>query len=133
MKLNGTLKVALTKSEHVNEYGEIVSSLQEWSKPIDCCISTNSDNRIGKYEDGEFRMSAYTILLEASGAFYEALAHEDSTLVENGSDGGLIGAERQMPVIDRVSLSRYGESLGEFRVQSMEAFPSVGRIQLSVV
>jgi hypothetical protein len=78
-------------------------------------------------------MSAYTILLEASGAFYEALAHEDDTLVENGSDGGLIGAERQMPVIDRVSLSRYGESLGEFRVQSMEAFPSVGRIQLSVV
>ena len=133
MKLNGTLKIALTSQEKVNEYGEIIHSGFDWSKPIDCCITTNSDNRIGKYEDGEFRASTYMVLLEDSGVLYDALTSIDDTLVGNGTDGGIFDVEYQRLNIGRVALSRYGENLGEFRVQSIECFPSVGRIQLSVV
>ena len=133
MKLNGTLKVAIISQESENEYGEQVQGSVAWSEPFDCCITTNSDNRIGKYEDGEFRMSAYTILIEDSEQFYEALAAQDGSFVATGSDGGVIDVERSRPVIDRVMLSRYGENLGEFRVQSIELFPSVGRTQLNVV
>ena len=133
MKLNGTLKVALTSKAVVNEYGEITQSSVEWSNPIDCCITTNSDNRKGKYEDGEFRASAYMVLLEDSETIYKALRNADNTLVNVGNDGGILGVEYQTANIDRVMLSRYGENLGEFRVQSIELFPSVGRVQLIVV
>ena len=133
MKLNGTLKVALTSKEVVNEYGEIIQNSVEWSTPFDCCITTNSDNRKGKYEDGEFRASAYMVILEDSGAIYDALRSADDTLVNDGTDGGIHDVEYQTANIDRVMLSRYGENLGEFRVQSIELFPSVGRIQLIVV
>lgn len=133
MKLNGTLKVALTSKEVVNEYGEIVQSNVDWSIPFDCCITTNSDNRMGKYEDGEVRTSAYMVLIEDSGAFYDALRSVDNTMIAEGSDSGILDVEYQRPNFDRVMLSRYGENLGEFRVQSIELFPSVGRVQISVV
>lgn len=132
MKVNGTLKIALLSASE-NEYGEQVHGSIEWTKPFDCCISTNSDNRIGKYEDGEFRSSAYTILLESSESLYEAMAAESGTLVATGSDGGTINVPMSRPIVSRVSLSRHGEFLGEFRVQSVETFPSVGRIQINVV
>ena len=133
MRHNGTLKIAFISEDTENEYGEIVQGKVAWSHPYDCLITTNSDNRIGRYEDGEFRMSSYTILIENSKEFYAALAAECGSLVVTEEDGEVILVKHERPIIEMVSLTRYGEHLGEFSVQSLEAFPAVGRVQIHVV
>lgn len=133
MRRNGTIRIASIPDSIVNEYGEVSEGAVEWTEAYDCLITTNLDDRLGKYEDGEFRKSAYTILLEASKHFYDSLNSKDNEIVAINEEGGSVVTQVERPAFGRVSLSRYGEDLGEFRVQSFELFPSVGRIQLNVV
>lgn len=105
MRYNGSLKCqTLTGNEQMNEYGEPVAAQVSWGDPVPCSIKTNSDTRKGKYEDGEFRMASFTILIEFVAGF----------------------------AADRVKLERNGEELGEYRVLSVEPLTSVGRIQIMV-
>lgn len=87
-----------------NEFGELVESTSLWSEPIPCHIKTNSDNRRGKYEDGEFRQASFTILTEQ---------------MDNLS-------------FNRVRLERQGEDLGEYGVMNAENIESQNRTQILV-
>lgn len=87
-----------------NEFGELVESTSLWSEPIPCHIKTNSDNRRGKYEDGEFRQASFTILTEQ---------------MDNLS-------------FNRVRLERQGEDLGEYGVMNAENIENQNRTQILV-
>ena len=63
----------------------------------------HSDNRKGRYEDGEFRQASFTILVECIPFPY-----------------------------NRVKLERMGENLGEYRVMNAEPLTTVGRTQIVV-
>ena len=105
MRTNGFLKYEIVNNaSDFNEHGEPVSGASvEWSEPVPCSIMTNSDNRKGKYEDGEFRMASLTILIE------------DMEFNAN-----------------RIRLERSGRELGEYRVQSIEELETVGRVKITV-
>lgn len=103
MRTNGTLRYAIITEDGENEYGEAVSSSMEWSEPVPCSIKTNSDTRLGEYEDGEFRKASYQIMIELAEFPY-----------------------------NRVSLERLGENLGEHRVISAEPLTTVGRTKIIV-
>lgn len=87
-----------------NEFGELVESSSSWTDSIPCHIKTNSDNRKGKYEDGEFRQASFTILAEQ---------------IDNLS-------------FNRVRLERQGEDLGEYGVMNAENLESQNRTQILV-
>ena len=93
MRYNGTLRY-----EILTEGG-----IDEWSDPLPCSIKANSDNRKGRYEDGEFRQASFTILVECIPFPY-----------------------------NRVKLERMGENLGEYRVMNTEPLTTVGRTQIVV-
>ncbi len=104
MRTNGTFQYQIIVPGEVNEFGEPTEATTVWSDPIACSIKTNSDNRKGKYEDGEFRMASFTVLIE-----------NDETAQ-----------------FDRVKLTRHSEELGEYRVMNREPLTTVGRIQIVV-
>lgn len=106
MRYNGHLKALIVSEgeDSFNEYGEPISGEQEsWGEEIPCSIKTNSDTRLGKYEDGEFRQASFLVLIELSK--FDAV---------------------------RIKLERLGEDLGERRVLSVEPLTTVGRIQIMV-
>lgn len=105
MRYNGHLQALIPSTDGgLNEYGEPTSGQQEnWGEQIPCSIKTNSDTRLGRYEDGEFRQASFLILIECS--------RFDAT---------------------RIKLERFGENLGEHRVLSVEPLTTVGRIQIVV-
>lgn len=107
MFTNGFLQYEIVNDDAgFNQYGEPISEVaSEWSNPIPCSIKTNSDNRKGKYEDGEFRVASFVVLLENGGKPFGA---------------------------NRIRLERYGSALGEYRVQSIEELRTVGRLQIIV-
>lgn len=107
MRTNGTLQYQTLSASSLDENGEPIASRESWSEPIACNIKTNSDNRIGRYEDGEFRVASYTVLLEAD-------------------------AQKQYDSIKRVRLFRGAESLGEHRVICSESLSGHGRFQITV-
>lgn len=111
MRINGLIffRLHIASSDNggnLNEYGEVAPISEEWSDGFPCSISTNNDNRRGKYVDGQFRQCSFTILLE------DSLNCCDS--------------------ISRVRLQRGCDNLGEFQVQSAERLSSVGRIKIIV-
>lgn len=103
MRTNGTLRYEIPIGGGINEYGEPIPAHSEWSEPIDCSIKTNSDNRIGRYEDGVFRMASFTIMIEIAEIPYNS-----------------------------VKLERLGEYLGEYQIINVEPLTSVGRIRITV-
>ena len=103
MRTNGTLRYEILINGGVNEYGEPVPARSEWSEPIDCSIKTNSDNRIGRYEDGVFRMASFTIMIELAKFPYNS-----------------------------IKLERLGEYLGEYKILNAEPLTSVGRTKITV-
>lgn len=105
MRTNGTLQIELRTDTGVNEYGEAIGDEITYSDPVPCQITTNSDTRLGKYEDGEFRQASFTILLEISDPNFDC---------------------------ERVKLTRFGKELGSYRVLSCDPLYSVGRIQILV-
>ena len=105
MRINGTISFQITISGGRNRFGEPIPATTEWSEPINCSIKTNSDNRKGKYEDGEFRQASFVALIEA----------------------------QDLPTgIKRLHLTRYTEDLGEFEIISIEPILTMGRIQITV-
>ena len=104
MRYNGHFQYLTQCASTENEFGELMESTSLWSEPTPCHIKTNSDNRRGKYEDGEFRQASFTILTELmdSLSFY------------------------------RVRLERQGEDLGEFGVMNAENLESQNRTQILV-
>lgn len=110
MRTNGTLQYEIITGGGVNEYGEPVVSQSRWCEPIRCSIRTNNDNRRGRYDDGVFRQSSYTVLIERN-------AHRDIDAIAD---------------IKRVRIVRGRESLGEYFVMSVVPCDSVGRIQIDV-
>lgn len=105
MRTNGFLQYEIIKKgSDFDKYGEPVTGASvEWSEPIPCSIKTNSDNCKGKYEDGEFRMASFTVLIE----------EQDFNA-------------------NRIRLERSGRELGEYRVQNIEDLEASGRIKITV-
>lgn len=103
MIYNGTLRYEILAEGGINEWGEPIEAQSTWSEAIPCSIKTNSDNRKGQYEDGEFRQASFTILIECIHFPY-----------------------------NRIKLERMGENLGEYRVMSAEPLTTVGRTQIVV-
>lgn len=104
MKTNGTLSYQTLTTPGVNENGEPIPAQVTWSDPVPCLIKTNTDNRKGIYEDGEFRQASFTVVLEL----------------------------KDLPDFGRIKLTRYSEELGEYRIMTREPFPNFGRIQIMV-
>ena len=105
MRHNGLVWVQAVSGGGVNADGEPVPCLESWGEALDCLIRTNTDNRKGKYVDGEFRAASFTVLLEG----------------------------RACPCsIRRVRLQRACEALGEYDVISVEPLFTVGRMQITV-
>ena len=57
MRYNGTLRYEILTEGGIDEWGEPIEARSDWSDPLPCSIKTNSDNRKGRYEDGEFRQA----------------------------------------------------------------------------
>lgn len=103
MRANGQLYAEIRTEGGLNEWGEPIGDTTQWAEtPIECSIVPNSDNRMGKYEDGEFRQASYVVLIEA-----------------------------QPFSAERIRLVRSGEALGEFRLISVREL-SLGRVQIIV-
>lgn len=105
MRYNGKLWYEVIPEQTFNEYGELVTGEASWSEAVDCSISTNSDTRKGTYEDGQFRMSSFTVLTELL-----------STAIS----------------FSRVKLQRLGEDLGEYQVISVEHITTQNRTKIIV-
>ena len=104
MRTNGYLQVKIVTEGGFNDDGEPVSGGVDWGSEIPCSIKTLTDNRKGRYDDGEFRIASFIILIEERNDFYPS----------------------------HIKLTRYDVELGEYKVQSIEPLKSVGRIQIQV-
>ena len=107
MRTNGILQYQILSPGDIDENGAPTASTETWSDAIACSIKTNSDNRKGAYEDGEFRIASFIILLEAD-------------------------AKMNYESIKRISLMRGAETLGEYRVICSEPLVTQGRFQIMV-
>ena len=107
MRTNGTLQYQVLSPGGIDDNGEPIAPTETWSDAIACSIKTNSDNRKGVYEDGEFRMASFIVLLEAD-------------------------AKQNFEIIKRIKLSRDAETLGEYRVICSEPLATQGRFQIMV-
>lgn len=107
MRTNGILQYQILSPGYIDENGEPIAPAETWSDAIACSIKTNSDNRKGAYEDGEFRIASFIILLEAD-------------------------AKMNYESIKRISLMRGAETLGEYRVICSEPLVTQGRFQIMV-
>lgn len=107
MRTNGTLQYQTLSSGVIDDNGEPIAPTEQWSDAIACSIKTNSDNRKGVYEDGEFRIASFIILLETD-------------------------AQKNYESIKRIKLMRGAEALGEYRVICSEPLVTQGRFQIMV-
>lgn len=105
MRKNGSISFEVSHDGGKNEHGEPIQASSEWSEPIYCSIKTNSDNRKGKYEDGNFRQASFVVLMETQE-------------IPTGSN--------------RVKLTRLTEDLGEYDIINIEPLLTVGRLQILV-
>ena len=107
MRTNGKLQYQVLSPGGIDDNGEPIAPTETWSDAVACSIKTNSDNRKGAYEDGEFRMASFIILLEAN-------------------------AKKNYESIKRIKLMRGAEMLGEYRVICSEPLVTQGRFQIMV-
>lgn len=105
MRENGTLsyKTITSQGEPFDEGGNPIATSATWSAPFPCLVRTITDKDNAKYVDGEYRAMSFEVLIE--------------DMYDFDSDGSVI-------------LTRKGENLGEFRIISKEALPTVGRIRI---
>lgn len=108
MRENGTLsyKTIGVPREYFDEGGNPIATSASWSAAFPCLVKTITDKSNAKYVDGEYRAMSFEVLIESMYDF-------------DDTDGS-------------VMLTRKGESLGEFRILSKEALPTVGRIRIIV-
>ena len=107
MRTNGKLQYQSLSPGGLDENGEPIAPTETWSDAIACSIKTNSDNRKGAYEDGEFRIASFIILLE-------------------------VDAKKDYGSIKRIKLMRGTEELGEYRVICGEPLVTQSRYQIMV-
>ena len=107
MRTNGKLQYQILSPGGIDDNGEPIAPTETWSDAIACSIKTNSDNRKGAYEDGEFRMASFIVLLEAD-------------------------AKQNFESIKRIKLVRGAETLGAYRVICSEPLVTQGRFQIMV-
>ena len=110
MRVNGSMQYEIVTGGGVNEYGEPIVSASTWSESIPCSISTNTDTRRGRYEDGLFRQASFCILIE----------RQANRAIDVFTD------------IKRVRLMRGVEMLGDYFVLQVIPADSVGRVQIDV-
>lgn len=110
MRTNGLLYIKnssrlLSGATGFDDDGNPIVVDDKFLAPVPCNIRTITDGRTGVYEDGKFRVSSFEILLEDMNEPFKAKV---------------------------VKLERFGETLGEYTVQSIEPFPTIGRIKILV-
>lgn len=110
MRVNGLLYPKLAEApsgsmDGFNEDGDPIKGVPEYGEAIPCHIKTVTDNRRGRYEDGEFRQATFEVLVEQPAEHFRAT---------------------------EVKLLRDGDDLGEFKVQSVEPLAVLGRIRITV-
>lgn len=104
MITNGYLRFVVTDGGGIDGNGEPIAAVCTLSDPLPCLIKTISDNRMGRYDGGTFRMASFAVLVEA--------------------ESGITG--------NRIRLERCGEQLGEYPIMKIEPLLSVGRIRITV-
>ncbi|NDV47792.1 hypothetical protein D0T49_12120 [Paludibacter sp. 221] len=104
MRTNGYIQYRIAGTSGFNDDGEPVVRPETWSETIPCLVKTNTHRNNGAYEDGNFTVASYEVLIEEAQAFSA----------------------------DRVKLARQGMDLGEFQVQNSELLAGVGRVKISV-
>lgn len=103
MIINGTIQFGLITGGGLDGNGDPLPVTTNWSDSYGCNIKENFNNLKGSYQDGDFRMSSYQILVDE---------------IPEGK-------------IERVRLVM-GAELGEFRVQGIRPMESVGRVRIVV-
>lgn len=104
MRTNGYLQIKVVVGGGLNDDGEPIPAGTDWGEKIPCSIKTLTDSRKGRYDDGEFRIASFEILIEEIKDFNPP----------------------------HVKLNRYDVDLGEFTVQSVEPLKTVGRVKIQV-
>lgn len=84
--------------------GNPIAVITELGEVIPCRIQTNTKNNQGKYQDGKFIISSYSILIQLKPQFEAS----------------------------RIKINLSGKDLGEFEVQNVEYLTVVGRIKITV-
>ncbi len=102
--VNGTICYQIKTGGGTDTSGDPIPVSSSWSDPVECNIRTNTHNNKGTYQGGQFTVSAYEILLEATE----------------------FSAERV-----RITNNR-DISLGEFQVQNTQFLDNVGRVKIIV-
>lgn len=101
---NGMIYIQDLTGGGVDSNGEPIHAGHGWGEPFPCAISTNSDNRMWRYQDGVFRKASFTVLVEGYA----------------------------LPEMSHIRIVRRCEELGEFDVLSVERLTSVGRTKIIV-
>lgn len=61
--MNGRIQSQIVVEGVGNEYGETTPSTISWGDEVDCKYVANTQNNSGRYVDGEFTKSAYSITI----------------------------------------------------------------------
>jgi hypothetical protein len=108
MRTNGYLTYRISGEPAFNDDGEPVAAADTQPDKIKCFIETNTHNVNGKYSDGEFTVSSYTVLAQR----------------------GSVPADINSVHLYRKD-SRKEQDLGEFEVQDNQEI-SLDRIKITV-
>jgi len=61
--MKGYIQARIQVDGGFNDDGEPIASSVDWSKEIECTYQANTLNNRGRYEDGNFTQSTYTIIV----------------------------------------------------------------------
>lgn len=100
---NGVIVPKIVSGGGIDDDGIPVPVVESWGEPIECRIQTNSYSEKGKYEDGKFTMSSYTIYTDI-----------------------------QPFTAERIRVSINGTERGEFNIQYLETLSITGQMKITV-
>lgn len=104
MIANGTIQFEVITGGGFDENQDPIPVTQDWGEPVSCNTRENHSSNKGTYQDGNFKIASYTILIELC----------------------------DIPNAKRVRLSYYGRHIGDYAVQSIRELGNVGRIKIVV-
>ena len=61
---NGTIQYSTLNGGGINNDGDPVQIVEEWSEPVECLIITKKHDNRGQYQDGEFSKITYFIHID---------------------------------------------------------------------
>lgn len=102
--VNGCIQIQVPRGELYDEYGDPISSENEYGKRFGCNILTRSRDRKGGEEAGQYEHSSYEVLIEApaSAVMYDFVRLYDAR----------------------------DNYLGQFRVQDTQYLDAVGALKI---